>query len=188
MTVEDAAVQIVAACQDLNIPVMVVGSLSCNFYGIPRSTNDADLVVQLEAGQLSELARRLTPTFRLDPQPGFETITGTSKYQLEVADQTFFVELFALSEDEHDRERFSRRRQESMKGHPIWLPTPEDVIVMKLRWYERGGRSKDWEDTRSVMAVQIDKLDWPYIESWCDRHGSRKHLDEVRKAVRDPGE
>ena len=26
-------------------------------------------------------------------------------------------------------------------------------------------------------------LDWPYIESWCDRHGTRKLLEQIRKEV-----
>jgi hypothetical protein len=33
------------------------------------------------------------------------------------------------------------------------------------------------------MSVQRDKLDWPYIESWCDRHGTRSLLEEIRRTV-----
>jgi hypothetical protein len=27
-----------------------------------------------------------------------------------------------------------------------------------------------------VISVQGDKLDWKYIESWCDRHGTRQKV------------
>jgi len=31
--------------------------------------------------------------------------------------------------------------------------------------------------------IQGDRLDWPYVESWCDRHGTRALLDEIRRSV-----
>jgi hypothetical protein len=61
----------------------------------------------------------------------------------------------------------------------IWLPTPEDVIIMKLRW----ARVRDKDDVRAVMGVQGDRLDWGYIEGWCDRHGTRALLEEIRRTV-----
>jgi hypothetical protein len=29
--------------------------------------------------------------------------------------------------------------------------------------------------------VRASKLDWPYVESWCDRHGTRALLERVRR-------
>ena len=70
------------------------------------------------------------------------------------------MELFLLSQDPHDQSRFHRRRAVPLFGRHFWLPSPEDVIITKLRW----ARGKDKDDARDVMAVQRDKLDWPYIE------------------------
>ena len=55
----------------------------------------------------------------------------------------------------------------------------EDVIVMKLRWF----RQKDRDDVRNVIAVQRGKLDWAYIESWCQRHGTLVLMEEIRRTV-----
>jgi hypothetical protein len=33
------------------------------------------------------------------------------------------------------------------------------------------------------MAVQGDRLDWDYIHRWCDAHGTRALLDEVRASL-----
>ena len=41
----------------------------------------------------------------------------------------------------------------------VYLPTAEDVIVMKLRWC----RGKDRDDVAIVLAVQGDGLDFDYI-------------------------
>jgi len=62
-----------------------------------------------------------------------------------------------------------------------WLPTPEDVIVQKLRWNKVGRRSKDFDDVVSVMAVQGEAvLDWPYIEKWCAEHGTLEVLADAK--------
>ena len=77
MTAEQAVVAVVDALAALDIPSMIVGSFSSNHYGIPRSTKDADFVIELGAQSMGGLARRLGPSFRLDPQMTFETVTGT---------------------------------------------------------------------------------------------------------------
>lgn len=91
----------------------------------------------------------------------------------------FKVELFLLSNDAHDQERFRRRLRLEVLGRKLWLPTAEDVIVTKLRWK----RTKDIDDVRNVMSVQRGRLDWPYIEKWCGEHGTLALLNEIRRTV-----
>lgn len=33
------------------------------------------------------------------------------------------------------------------------------------------------------MATQQSMLDWKYLEHWCDQHGTRALLDEIRASV-----
>ena len=77
----------------------------------PRSTRDADFVVQLGDTPIQEIVDQLGPEFKLDPQLSFETVTCTSRYIVNTKKGLFKIELFLLSDDPHDRERFSRRRQ-----------------------------------------------------------------------------
>jgi hypothetical protein len=53
MTPQEATAAVIDAIDALQIPYMLVGSLSCNYYMIPRSTQDADFVVQLAPGAIS---------------------------------------------------------------------------------------------------------------------------------------
>jgi hypothetical protein len=181
MTSDDIVRAVVEACSDLGIEFMVVGSLSSNYYGIARSTQDADFVVALKPGQLHALMARLNGPFSLDPQPSFECVTFTTKYVLRVAGLKYTVELFELSEDEYDQERFRRRVEVELYGRRGWLPTPEDVVVTKLQWYHADRRNKDIDDVVQVIAVQDGRLDWEYIERWCTRHGSLEHLEAARR-------
>ncbi len=183
MNSDEATVAVVDAFVALQIPYMVVGSFSSNFYGIPRSTHDADFVVQLKPGTISVLAEHLGSAFRLDPQMSFETVTATKRYVLHLVENPFSIEIFLLSDDPHDIERFKRRRSESIMGRDVFVPTVEDVIVTKLRWSFAGGRRKDIEDVENVVDMQNDRIDWNYVYSWCDQHGTRELLDGIRASL-----
>lgn len=141
------------------------------------------VVVHLGHGDLTALLRALGPSFELDPQSSFETITATVRHVLRVTGTPYTVELFRLSDDAHDQERFARRRRVMHEGRAICLPTPEDVVITKLRWALHGGRGKDRLDARNVIVVQQYRLDWEYIHRWCDAHGTRALLDELRASI-----
>lgn len=81
--------------------------------------------------------------------------------------------MFLLSSDVNDQERFRRRRCVGIAGRQTFVPTAEDVVITKLRWSRQGRRPKDISDATNVIAAQTGTLDWPYIERWCDLHGTR---------------
>jgi hypothetical protein len=184
MTTDEIALRVIDVLNEHDIPYMLVGSLSSNFYSIPRSTQDADIVIQ---SSLLEAARQIAAQcaeLRLDPQFGFESVTGTKKLVLRAEAEDFVVELFGLSDDPHDQERFRRRKQVDWENRTTWVASAEDAVITKLRWGHQAGRRKDLVDVSAVIAFQGDAIDWPYVEGWCDRHGSRRLLEQIREELR----
>lgn len=179
MTGNEAVRAVIDALDAFGIDYVVVGSYASNSYGIERTTRDADIVIDVRDASLAALFARLRPAIRFDPQMGFETVTTTRRHVADVEGSPFKIELFQLGDDPHDRERFRRRRAIESGGRPMAILSAEDVIVTKLRW----ARPKDREDVRDVIAVQGDGIDWPYVESWADRHGTRALLDEIRRSI-----
>ncbi|HYO09857.1 MAG TPA: hypothetical protein VER17_12875 [Tepidisphaeraceae bacterium] len=179
MTAADAVSRVVDALEALNIPYMVVGSFSTNVYGSPRSTKDADFVVEMGATPINSLAAAIGKEFVLEQQMSFETITATSRHRFRHERSAFLIELFLLSEDPHDRARFERRVTGDIGAREVFVPTAEDVIIVKLRWSRHGGRQKDVDDVLGVLRVQAGKLDVDYVRSWCDRHGTRELFERL---------
>ncbi|MFO0808826.1 MAG: hypothetical protein U0746_09405 [Gemmataceae bacterium] len=105
----------------------------------------------------------------------------TMRHIIDVPEVPFRIELFQLSEDAHDQERFRRRKRVPFGTGSANVAPAEDVIVTKLNWFARQKRTRD--DVRDVLAVQGDALDFDYIYSWCDRRGTRAMLDEIRATV-----
>lgn len=125
----EIVLQFIEALDAAGVQYMLVGSYSSNYYGRPRSTKDADFVVQID--------------------------------------------------DDHDKERFGRKRQAMFEGRPVWLPTAEDVVITKLRWSRAGARAKDAADVAGILAVQHQSLDLAYIRQWIDRHGTRELFEPL---------
>ena len=176
---ESMTMDVAKALEACGIPYLLTGSFASNYYGIPRSTRDADFVLQSQRAVGPEFAQQLGEAFLLDPQLSFETNTGTFRQVLRHKNKAFKVELFLLSHDPHDQARFSRRRAVQLFERQVWVPSPEDVIITKLRW----ARGKDKDDARDVMAVQQEKLDWPYVEEWCRLTGTLPLMQELRRST-----
>jgi len=111
VTADEALIAVLDGLDSVGVPYMIVGSLASDFHGIPRSTRDADLVVDLGPGHLERLAGVLL---------------------VELVGSSFVCELFLCSDDAHDRERFSRRLRVRLAGRTAWVSSAGDAIVTKL--------------------------------------------------------
>jgi hypothetical protein len=186
MNTDEVVSCVIAQLNEQNVPYMIVGSLATNFYCVPRATQDGDFVVQAPLGALARAISQASGRLRFDPQLGFESVTATKKIVLHTLEHDFEIELFELSDDEHDQQRFARRINVELLGQNAWIATIEDMIVTKLRWAELAGREKDTLDLRNLIAVQQDSIDWPYVESWCERHGTTAVLERLRRECAGP--
>lgn len=184
MKLEELAVHVIEAAEALGVDFMAVGAIAAGAYGIPRSTRDVDFLVSVKMpGAVDALVEQLDPNVKFDPQVVFDTITwGRRHVGHSRGTPPFKVELFETFDDDFVHSEFERRQQVfvPMLNRPTWLPTPEDVVVQKLRW----GRVKDLEDARDVLAVQDpDTLDMTYIERWCEAHGTLGRLHEALAGI-----
>ncbi len=185
MTSFEAVSLFLGALEAEGVSHMIVGSLSSMFYGVSRSTKDADIVVEMGDVSIQSVARRVAPEIALDRQMTFESVTGTTRHIFQVADIAFKIEVFRLSEDPHDQLRFKRRERVFLPhlDRESFVPQPEDVIVTKLRWARDAARGKDRDDVKDVIATCGEVLDWDYIHRWADEHGTRALLEEIRAEI-----
>ena len=121
---------------------------------------------------------------RTSPRQGaFEAVTGTLRYLVVLAGSPFVCELFVLSDDPHDRERFARRQSARVLSHQASVASAEDMIITKLRWARGAHRNKDRDDIRNMLAIRGRELDWAYIDRWTAAHDTTQLLAEIRASV-----
>jgi hypothetical protein len=180
ITVEQLARLAITACEAQGADYMLTGAMAYNYYAVPRSTKDVDIVVAVpNSGSIANIIRSLEPDIVFSPQVQFDTITwGRRHIGRPPEDSGLSVELFELFDDPFVQAQFHRRRRvlSPSVGQDVWIPTAEDIVVQKLRW----ARPKDLDDARDVLAVQgTDFLDMAYIETWCATHGTAERLAKV---------
>ena len=174
---------VIAALDRLEVPCMLVGSWACNMYGVPRTGLDADLVVQPGDRSATELAKAVEDHLQGGPLMTIDAAEDTPRYLVLHSAAGFRIILFLMSNDAHDQQQLTRRRPAQLAGRTVYLPSPEDVIITKLRWSKGGNRSKDVNDVVNVLAVQAGTLDLPYIRDWTDHHGTRDLFERLLAAA-----
>lgn len=181
MKPSEAVIYVIEKLESLSASYLLVGAFAYGAYGIPRSTEDADLVLAIGAVELDEILRDLPPALTLDPQSRIELFTGTHRWVLRVEGSPFLIELFLLGSDPHHYEMFLRKRRGAIPllGREAWIPTAEDLVIQKLRW----GRPKDLDDVRNILSVQLENIDKVLIEQWCTRHATLQRFLTILPTV-----
>ncbi len=183
MTVEALAAAVIDACEAEGVDHMLTGAFAYSLYGIPRSTKDVDVVLSVASGDpILKVEKRLASLVEFDEQVQFDTLTWGKRLVGTSREVPLKVELFELFDDPFVIEQFARKRRlfSPQISRSTWLPTPEDVIVQKLRW----GRNKDLDDARDILAVQgTESLDMAYIENWCAQHKTTGRLQDALAGI-----
>lgn len=159
MSYEDITKRMIRVLKAAKVPYMIVGGLAANYYGCPRATYDLDLVVELkeaEAKRLVHLASRAG--FRTHEQEVLILTKAGNRFVME-SPEKYRVD-FWLAKTELDREMFNRRKRAKVFGVQVWISTPEDLILQKLR----SARPRDLDDVQAMLIRHSGKLDMNYLE------------------------
>ena len=169
MSVASVFERVRGALDAAGIPYFVTGSFVSSTHGIPRSTNDIDIMIAPTPDQLSALLAHLSdPEYYSDREDAFDALQRRSQFNV-IDNVTLWKVDFIVSKDSpFDRARFARRRITEIAGVNVYAATPEDVVVAKLLWSRLGESERQLNDAAGVIRMQGDVLDRSYIQSWVD--------------------
>lgn len=152
----------------LAIRYFVTGSTATILFGEPRFTNDIDIVIQLKLNQVKPLVGAFSSDkYYVSEDAACEAVTRGGQFNLIEPATASKVDFIILSNSVFDRSRLSRiRRVLSEPDLEINMASPEDVILMKMKYYEEGGSEKHLRDIAGVIRICGNQLDYEYIEGW----------------------
>jgi len=167
--------QITTALEMHRVPYMLTGSLASSMYGIPRSTNDIDIVIAPTRDQLLSV-------LQLFQRVGLTVHTETAlaayrnRTQFNVIDfpKGLKVDLIVRKDREFSVAEFERRETYEVEGMRLTLASPEDVLIAKLEWARSSDSIRQLQDAAGILKVQRQSLDLAYIEQWITSLGLRE--------------
>ena len=168
--------QVVKALEDSSIAYVLVGSMASSARGIPRTTNDADIVAAIRTEQVDQLVARLQGAFYIDRDAVRRAVAHhRSVYAIHYG-TGFKVDLFVPPPGGFGWQQLARRVAENLDAEGsvrVFVATAEDIVIAKLDWYRSSGQSSDrqWLDLVGIIKVQGDQLDRQYLRDWASRLG-----------------
>ena len=171
-TEQEVLAHVIRLLDEAGIPFMVAGSLASSVHGRPRTTFDADIVIDPTAEALNRLVAGLQAGgFYVDPGVAREALRARRQFNVIPPASAFKVDLIVRKDRPFSREEFRRRRPGEIGGTTVHLASPEDTILAKLEWAAKGGSDRQVEDAAAIVAVQGAALDRAYIETWAEALG-----------------
>ena len=161
--------RITSALEMNGVPYMLTGSVASSMYGIPRATNDIDLVIApTHAQRLSvvQLLQRVGLT--VAPEAAVAALKRKSQFNVIDFSHGLKVDLIIRKAREFSVVEFDRRKTHEVEGMRLTLATPEDVLLAKLEWSKIGESERQLIDAAGIIKVQGTALDYAYIERWVE--------------------
>lgn len=162
----EVAERVCSVLERIGALYVIGGSLAASFAGEPRSTIDVDLVAALEAHQVAPMVEALAPEFYV-PESALRKAVDThgNTNVIHQASQ-IKVDIFVAGGTPLDRQQLARRRLvEPRPGLMLYVYTPEDILLQKLRWFQKGSQVSDrqWRDIIGIVRTQGERLDHAYL-------------------------
>jgi len=141
-------------------------------YGIPRATNDIDIIVSPSREQLLSIVQ-LFQRVGLTVTAEAAVAALRNKTQFNVIDfaRGLKVDLIIRKERDFSIVEFERRETHEVEGMRLTIARAEDVLLAKLEWAQLGDSNRQLVDAAGIIKVQGDTLDMLYIQKWIEQLG-----------------
>lgn len=161
---------------DLQIDYAIGGSIASSLYGNVRFTQDADITVREFRSVAQSLYERLKDEFYLSEDAMAQALDSCGCFNAIHLETSFKIDMFIQGPSEFDKQLLARCKQLSLSDSeekPFSVVSPEDVVLLKLRWYAQGDCTSDrqWDDILGVLRVQGESVDSEYLKKWSRQLG-----------------
>lgn len=162
------------------IAYMLSGSTAMNVYAEPRMTRDIDLVVEIGPATVDAIAAAFALDFYCDLEMIRQAVRHESSFNVIHTPTVIKVDCIVRKNSPYRATEFERRRPVIVRGRPVQVVSPEDLVLSKLVWAKPSHSEVQLRDVRNLVAC-VEGLDWGYVERWAVVLDVEALLAEVRE-------
>lgn len=181
MSVGDLLTRIAAHLDAAGVPYMVAGSFASTYHGVPRSTQDIDIIIDPTDASLAALLAALPePDYYVDHDAAGDALRRRSAFNVIDLATGWKIDLIIRKARPFSVEEMARRQRGELFGAAVAIATAEDAIIAKLEWAKLSDSERQLRDVAGVLAVRAATLDVTYIEKWVADLGLEAQWARVR--------
>ena len=157
---------------------VIIGGIAASLLGIPRLTADLDALMILSIDDLPALLDAARAEGLIERIPDPEAFARRSRVVLLRHVESGTGIDISLGMLPFEQEMVARSEVVTVEGMALYLPTPEDLIIMKAVAH----RPKDLQDIQGLIQSHPD-LDRPRIRSWVTQFADLLEMPELWDAI-----
>ncbi len=183
MIIEDALDLVLSKLDEFGIRYMITGSFASNMHGVPRATQDADIVIEAESKALDRFIQSLGKDFYASSDAARDALSRRGIFNIIHLETGLKVDLIIRKTRLFSQTEFSRRQKAHFLGRERWFATAEDIILAKLEWSKIGTSERQFADALSVAKIRGKGLNQPYLRKWAKELEVEEQLERILKEM-----
>ena len=184
MSISEVLQRITTALDQNDVAYMLTGSFASAYYGMPRSTQDIDLVLAATPAQLRGFVRGLPfDQYYSDVDAALQAQKAESMFNVIDLSTGWKIDFIMRKSRPFSHEEFSRRVLVHLQGVPLFVASAEDIIIVKLEWSKLAQSQRQIDDAAAIVRARRESLDRPYIEKWTRELRLEDEWDKVLEAA-----
>jgi hypothetical protein len=182
MATEDLFRRLSSLMEHVGVSYMLTGSFASSVYGMNRGSADIDFVIAADEAAIRRVLNQLPENdFYSELHQALEACKRNSMFNVIDHVTGLKIDFIFLKSRKFSQEEFRRRKQAIVWGVPLYIATPEDIVLSKLEWAKLGKSSRQIEDAAGILKVRTDELDISYIEKWVAELGLSSEWSRARQ-------
>jgi len=177
----DVIKKIITDLEKRKIPYLISGGFAVNVWGRIRTTHDLDVIIAVTTKDIEALKKIfVSDEFYFPEEAAKDAVLLKSTFNVIHHETGLKIDFWILQDGIFGKSQMRRRVKAKFLGQPIYFVSPEDLILIKLKWYKESESDRHFFDALSVYQTQ-KRLNKKYLKKWTELLGVSEIFNKLLK-------